>query len=65
MAAGAARKGFPVSDQEVPEPDAVEQALPVDDVPTVDPPSVDPEAPEADAVEQAQPAPYDDDDAFR
>ncbi len=54
-----------MSDQEVPEPDAVEQALPVADLPTADPPSVDPEAPEADAVEQAQPAPYDDDDAFR
>ena len=53
-----------MSDQEVPEPDAVEQAVAVDDVPAVDPPSVDPEAPEADAVEQAQPAPYDD-DTFR
>ena len=54
-----------MSDQEVPEPDAVEQALPVGDLPAADPPSVDPEAPEADAVEQAQPAPYDVDDAFR
>ncbi len=54
-----------MSDQEVPEPDAVEQALPVADLPSPDPPSVDPEAPEADAVEQAQPAPYDDDEAFR
>ena len=54
-----------MSDQEVPEPDAVEQAVPVGDPLTVDPPSVDPEAPEADAVEQAQPAPYDDDEAFR
>ncbi len=65
MAAGATGKGFHVSDQEVPEPDAVEQALPVGDPLSVDPPSVDPEAPEADAVEQAQPAPYDDDEAFR
>lgn len=54
-----------MSDQEVPEPDAVEQALPVGDLQSPDPPSVDPEVPEADAVEQAQPAPYDDDDAFR
>ncbi len=65
MAGGAAGKGFYVSDQEVPEPDAVEQELPVGEAPAVDPPSVDPEAPEADAVEQAQPAPYDDDEAFR
>jgi len=65
VAAGATGKGFHVSDQEVPEPDAVEQALPVGETPSVDPPSVDPEAPEADAVEQAQPAPYDDDEAFR
>jgi len=54
-----------MSDQEVPEPDAVEQALPVGDQPPAVAPSVDPEAPEADAVEQAQPAPYDDDDTFR
>ena len=54
-----------MSDQEVPEPDAVEQALPVVMEPSVDLPSGDPEAPEADAVEQAQPAPYDDDETFR
>jgi hypothetical protein len=55
-----------VSDQEVPEPDAVEQELPVgEELVAVEEPSVDPEAPEADAVEQAQPAPYDDDEAFR
>ncbi len=54
-----------MSDQEVPQPDAGEQALPVGEQPSVIPPSVDPEVPEADAVEQAQPAPYDDDEAFR
>ena len=51
-----------MSDQEVPEPDAVEQAAPVGDPPSTLGPSVDLEAPEADAVEQSQPAPYDDDD---
>lgn len=64
-AAGAVREGESVRDQEVPEPDSVEQARPVGDPPAVVRPSVDPEAPEADAVEQAQPAPYDDDEAFR
>ncbi|MDQ6728253.1 MAG: hypothetical protein M3066_19145 [Actinomycetota bacterium] len=43
-----------MTDQEVPEVDAVEQALPVEDGPVVAVrPSDDPEAPEADALEQA------------
>ena len=43
-----------MSDQEVPEPDAVEQALPVEMQAVTLEPSADPEAPEADALEQAQ-----------
>ena len=45
-----------MSDVEVPEPDAFEQALGVDDDEdvVVAPPSVDLEAPEADALEQAR-----------
>jgi hypothetical protein len=46
-----------MSDLEVPDPDAFEQALIVDedDVAAVlAPPSLDPEAPEADAMEQAR-----------
>ncbi len=50
-----------MSDQEVPEPDAVEQALAVDDLPSFTPPSTDYEAPEADALEQAITEPVDDD----
>jgi len=42
-----------MTDQEVPEVDAVEQALPVDDGPAALRPSADPEAPEADAIDQA------------
>lgn len=43
-----------MSDQEVPEPDAVEQALPVDEGPAFVEPSLEPEVPEADALEQAR-----------
>jgi len=43
-----------MSDQEVPEPDAVEQALPVEEEAVSIEPSADPEAPEADALEQAR-----------
>ena len=47
-----------MSDQEVPEPDAVEQALPVaEDTPAFLQPSMDVEAPEADALEQAMQEP--------
>ena len=50
-----------MSDQEVPEPDAVEQALPVAvDTPTFLQPSTDAEAPEADALEQAMQEPAED-----
>ncbi len=42
-----------MTDQEVPEVDAVEQALPVDDGMVALRPSPDPEAPEADAIDQA------------
>lgn len=54
-----------MSELEVPEPDAVEQALTVADSPTMTEPSVDPEAPEADALEQAMVAPTDEDDGPR
>ena len=51
-----------MSDQEVPEPDAVEQALPVDDTPGFVEPSHDVEAPEADALEQAIAEPVDEEE---
>ncbi len=51
-----------MSDQEVPEPDAVEQALPVTDSPAFVDPSSDAEAPEADALEQAITAPVDEEE---
>ncbi|HEX2048761.1 MAG TPA: hypothetical protein VHF27_13425 [Acidimicrobiales bacterium] len=51
-----------MSDQEVPEPDAVEQALPVDDAPAFVEPSRDAEAPEADALEQAITEPVDEEE---
>jgi hypothetical protein len=54
-----------MSDQEVPEPDAAEQALPVAETAGVAPVSDDPEAPEADALEQAMEAPLDEDDELR
>ncbi|MEA2702446.1 MAG: hypothetical protein QOJ69_1941 [Actinomycetota bacterium] len=55
-----------MTDQEVPGPDALEQAIPV-----VVPESAgerlpeDPEVPEADGLEQAHPVPLDEDDAWR
>jgi hypothetical protein len=51
-----------MSDQEVSEPDAVEQAQPVADVAGFVEPSLDPEVPEADALEQAMVAPVDEDE---
>jgi len=51
-----------MSDQEVPEPDAVEQAQPVADAPGFVEPTLDPEVPEADALEQAMDAPVDDEE---
>ena len=54
-----------MSDQEVPGPDAFEQTLAVDDVPSFTPPSTDAEAPEADALEQAMAEPVDEDDGLR
>jgi hypothetical protein len=54
-----------LSDQEVPEPDAVEQAQPVAETAGFVEPSADPEAPEADALEQAMEEPVDEEDALR
>ena len=55
-----------MSDQEVPEPDAVEQALPVaEDTPRFLEPSREPEVPEADALEQAMQEAVDEEDAVR
>ncbi len=55
-----------MTDQEVPEHDAVEQALPVDeDTPTFVEPSLEPEVPEADALEQAMTEPVDEDEGLR
>ena len=54
-----------MSDQEVPEPDYVEQTLAVDDLPSFTAPSSDYEAPEADALEQAIVEPVDEDDGLR
>jgi hypothetical protein len=54
-----------MTDQEVPAPDAVEQALPVADVPGFVVPSLDPEAPEADALEQARVEPVDEEEGLR
>jgi hypothetical protein len=54
-----------MSDQEVPEPDAVEQAQPVAEVAGFSQPTLDPEAPEADALEQAMEAPLDEEDELR
>ncbi|MDQ3898053.1 MAG: hypothetical protein M3326_12580 [Actinomycetota bacterium] len=51
-----------MTDQEVPEPDAVEQALPVDDRPSFVEPSLEAEVPEADALEQAIAEPVDEDE---
>jgi hypothetical protein len=54
-----------MSDQEVPAPDAVEQALPVADTPGFAAPSLDPEAPEADALEQSIVEPVDEEEGLR
>ena len=54
-----------MSDLEVPEPDAVEQALPVAETAGFVEPSSDPEAPEADALEQAREELVDEDEAVR
>ena len=54
-----------MSDQEVPEPDAVEQAQPVVETAGFVAPSGAPEAPEADALEQAMTEPVDDEDSLR
>jgi hypothetical protein len=54
-----------MSDLEVPEPDAAEQAVPVAETAGVSPVSADPEAPVADALEQAMEAPVDEEDAAR
>ena len=51
-----------MSDQEVPEPDAVEQAQPVAETAAFVEPSADPEAPEADALEQAITEPVDEEE---
>ena len=49
-----------MADQEVPEPDAVEQALPVaEGSPGFVEPALEPEVPEADALEQAMAEPVD------
>ena len=54
-----------MSDQEVPEPDAAEQAVPVADGPGFLDPSSDPEVPEGDALEQARAEPLDDEESLR
>jgi hypothetical protein len=54
-----------MSDQEVPEPDAVEQATPVADSPGFVTPTLEPEVPEADALEQAREEFVDDEDGLR
>ena len=54
-----------MSDQEVPEPDAVEQAQPVADVACLMEVSSDPEAPLADAYEQAMEEPMDEEESTR
>jgi hypothetical protein len=54
-----------MSDQEVPAPDALEQAQPVAAPPTFVAPALDAEVPEADALEQAREEPVDEDDGLR
>jgi len=54
-----------MSDQEVPEPDAVEQAQPVAETAGFVKPTIEPEVPEADALEQAMEAPVDEEDSLR
>jgi hypothetical protein len=53
------------ADQEVPEPDATEQAQPVGAPAGFMEMSTDPEAPEADALEQAIEEPVDEEDGLR
>jgi hypothetical protein len=54
-----------MSDQEVPAPDAVEQAHPVVEAPGFPEPSLGPEVPEADALEQARVEPVDEEEGLR
>ncbi len=54
-----------MSDQEVPEPDAVEQAQPVADTAGFVEPTLEPEVTEADALEQAMEAPVDEEEGLR
>ena len=54
-----------MADQEVPEPDAVEQAVPVVGETDFLEPSLGPEVPEADALEQATVERLDDDEEQR
>lgn len=54
-----------MSDLEVPEPDAVEQAQPVAGGAGITELTSDPEAPEADAYEQAIEEPVDDEESLR
>jgi hypothetical protein len=54
-----------MSDLEVPEPDAAEQAQPVADAAGFMEVSSDPEAPEADAYEQAIEEPVDEEESLR
>ncbi len=54
-----------MSDQEVPEPDAVEQAMPVAETAGFVEPVIEPEVPEADALEQAMEAPVDEEESLR
>jgi hypothetical protein len=57
---------MPVSDDAVPEADALEQAEPVRDPDEpVPPPQLGDEIPEADAWEQSQPVPMDDEEDWR
>jgi len=51
-----------MSDQEVPETDAVEQAQPAAGAAGFVEPTLDPEVPEADALDQAMDAPVDDEE---
>lgn len=54
-----------MSDLEVPESDAVEQAQPVSGTAGFVEPTLDPEVPEADALDQAREAPVDEDEGLR
>jgi hypothetical protein len=54
-----------MSDLEVPEPDAVEQAQPVASEAGITEMTSDPEVPEADAYEQAIEEPVDEEDSLR